>query len=145
MRVMVLVKATADSEAGTMPPTELLEEMGRYNEELAAAGVLKAGEGLHPSSAGKRVRFDGMARAVVDGPFPQVGELVAGFWLWEVKDMAEAVEWAKRCPNPMPDGGELELRPLFELADFGEAMTPELADQEERLRERVAADDGRGM
>ena len=137
MRVMVLVKATKDSEAGAMPPTELLEAMGRYNEELASAGILRSGEGLHPSSKGKRVAFDGPDRTVTDGPFPETRELVAGFWLWEVKDMAEAVEWAKRCPNPMPGPSEIEIRPLFEMADFGDALTPGLAEQENRLRERT--------
>ena len=138
MRVMVLVKATVDSEAGTMPTTELMEAMARYNEELAAAGVIKAGEGLRPSAEGKRVRFRGAAREVVDGPFPHAEELVAGFWLWEVRDVAEAIEWAKRCPEPMPGGGVLEIRPLYEAADFGELMTPELVGREERLRERLA-------
>lgn len=138
MRVMVLVKATKDSEAGAMPSAELLGAMGKYNEELANAGVLLAGEGLHPSSQGKRVAFDGPRRAVVDGPFPHTGELVAGFWLWKVKDMAEAVEWAKRCPNPMPGPSEIEIRPLFEAADFGDAMTPEVAEQERRIREKTA-------
>jgi hypothetical protein len=139
MRVMVLVKATADSEAGTMPSTELLEAMGKYNEALVEAGVMKDGEGLHPSSRGKRVVFDGASRTVVDGPFPQTSELVAGFWLWEVKDMAEAVEWVKRCPNPMLGPSEIEIRPVFESADFGAALTPELAEQEARLRERTAS------
>ena len=138
MRVMVLVKATTDSEAGTMPSTELMEAMGRFNEELAAAGVLLAGEGLHPSSKGKRVAFDGPDRKVVDGPFSQTGELVAGFWLWQVKDMDEAVAWVKRCPNPMPGPSEIEIRPLFEMADFGDAMTPDLRDGEERLRAKLA-------
>lgn len=138
MRVMVLVKATSDSEAGMLPSTELLEAMGRFNEELAAAGVLLAADGLHPSSKGKRVAFDGPARTVVDGPFAQTRELVAGFWLWQVRDMAEAVEWARRCPNPMPGPSEIEIRPLFEAADFGDALTPELAAQEDRLRERTA-------
>ncbi|MCG7363293.1 YciI family protein [Roseomonas sp. ACRSG] len=131
---MVLVKATQDSEAGTMPPPELLEAMGKYNEELAKAGILLAGEGLKPSSQGKRVAFDGADRTVTDGPFPATGELVAGFWLWEVKDMAEAVEWVRRCPNPMPGPSEIEIRPLFELEDFEDAMPPELAAQEEKLR-----------
>jgi hypothetical protein len=138
MRVMVLVKATEDSEAGTMPSTELLEAMGKYNEELAGAGILLAGEGLHPSAKGKRVAFDGPKRTVIDGPFAETGELVAGFWLWKVKDMAEAVEWAKRCPNPMPGPSEIEIRPLFEAADFGDALTPEMAEQEERIREKQA-------
>ena len=138
MRVMVLVKATTDSEAGAMPSRELLEAMGRYNEELGNAGILLAGEGLHPSSRGKRVAFDGASRTVVDGPFAATGELVAGFWLWQVKDMAEAVEWVKRCPNPMPGPSEIEIRPVFEAADFGDALTPELAEQENRLRERTS-------
>jgi hypothetical protein len=137
MRVMVLVKATTDSEAGLMPSTELLAAMGKYNEELAAAGVMLAGEGLKPSSQGKRVVFDGADRSVIDGPFAATGELVAGFWLWQVKDMAEAVEWVKRCPNPMPGPSEIEIRPVYEPADFGEALTPELAEQEERLRGRT--------
>ena len=138
MRVMVLVKATKESEAGVMPSTELLEAMGKYNEALIEAGILLAGEGLHPSSRGKRVAFDGDRRTVIDGPFSATGELVAGFWLWQVKDMAEAVEWVKRCPNPMPGPSEVEIRPLFEMADFGDAMTPELAEQEESQRQRTA-------
>jgi hypothetical protein len=137
MRVMVLVKATKDSEAGVMPSTELLEAMGKFNETLVNAGIMQAGEGLHPSSKGKRVVFDGASRTVVDGPFAATNELVAGFWIWQVKDMAEAVEWVKRCPNPMPGKSEIEIRPLFEAADFGDALTPELAEQEERLREKV--------
>jgi hypothetical protein len=137
MRVMVLVKATADSEAGTMPPAEMLEAMGRYNQELMAAGILKGGEGLHPSSRGKRVAFDGPSRTVVDGPFPQTSELVAGFWLWEVRDMAEAVDWVKRCPNPMPGPSEIEIRPLFEAADFGEALSPDLAEREAQMRQHL--------
>jgi hypothetical protein len=138
MRVMVLVKATEDSEAGVMPSTELLEAMGRYNEALAKAGVMLAGEGLKPSSQGKRVAFDGAGRAVTDGPFTETRELVAGFWLWEVKDMAEAVEWVKRCPNPMPGPSEIEIRPLYEIADFGDAVTPEVAALHDRSRERTA-------
>ena len=138
MRVMVMVKATKDSEAGIMPSTELLEAMGRYNEELVNAGVMLAGEGLHPSSKGKRVAFEGPSRTVIDGPFPETRELVAGFWLWQVKDMEEAVAWVRRCPNPMPGPSEIEIRPVFEAADFGEALTPEAAEQEERLRERLA-------
>ncbi|WP_428426098.1 YciI family protein [Pararhizobium sp.] len=138
MRVMVIVKATKDSEDGIMPSTELLEAMGKYNEELVNAGVMMAGEGLHPSVKGKRIAFDGPSRTVIDGPFAETRELIAGFWLWEVKDMAEAVEWAKRCPNPMPGPSELEIRKVFEAADFGEAFTPELAEQEERLREKAA-------
>jgi hypothetical protein len=138
MRVMVLVKATEDSEAGRMPTTELLEAMGKFNEELVNAGVMLAGEGLKPSSQGKRVAFDGPGRTVIDGPFAETRELVAGFWVWEVKDMAEAVAWVKRCPNPMPGPSEIEIRPVFEAADFGEALTSELADQEDRLREKAA-------
>ena len=135
MRVMVLVKATEDSEAGAMPSTELLEAMGNFNEELVNGGVLISGEGLHPSSRGKRVAFDGPGRTVSDGPFANTSELVAGFWIWEVQSMDEAVEWLKRCPNPMPGPSEIELRPVFEAADFGEALTPELAEQEDRMRE----------
>jgi hypothetical protein len=138
MRVMVLVKATSDSEAGLLPSTELLAAMGRYNEALADAGIMLAGEGLKPSSQGKRVAFDGPGRTIIDGPFAATGELVAGFWLWEVKDMAEALEWVKRCPNPMPGPSELEIRPVFEAADFGDALTPELAAQEDRIREKAA-------
>jgi hypothetical protein len=138
MRVMVLVKATRDSEAGIMPSTELLEAMGRYNEQLANAGILLAGEGLQPSSRGKRVAFDGANRSVIDGPFSETGELVAGFWLWKVKDMAEAVEWVKRCPNPMPGPSEIEIRPVFEMTDFGEALTPEVAELHQRTREKAA-------
>ena len=137
MRVMVLVKATEDSEAGLMPSTELLEAMGRFNEELVKAGIMLAGEGLKPSAQGKRVAFDGSARTVVDGPFAETRELVAGFWLWEVKDMAEAVEWVKRCPNPMPGPSEIEIRPLYEMADFGEALTPEVAELHARNREQL--------
>ena len=140
MRVVVLVKATADSEAGVMPSTELLEAMGRYNEELVEAGVMLSGEGLQPSSQGVRVAFDGPGRSVVKGPFAATGELVAGFWLWEVRDMDEAVEWVKRCPNPMNGPSEIEIRPVFEMEDFGEAVTPELAEQEKRLRDRLAED-----
>ena len=119
MRVMVLVKATAESEAGIMPSTELLEAMGKYNEELVNAGILLAGEGLHPSVRGKRIAFDGPCRTVIDGPFAETKELVAGFWLWEVKDMTEAVEWVQRCPNPMPGPSEIEIRRVFEAAYFG--------------------------
>ena len=139
MRVMVLVKATKDSEAGAMPSTEMFEAMGKFNEELAKAGIIQAGEGLHPSAKGKRVAFDGPSRTVIDGFFSETGELVAGFWLWKVKDMAEAVEWVKRCPNPMPGPSEIEIRPLYEAADFGDAMTPELTDRENRLRENLAS------
>lgn len=138
MRVMVLVKATKDSEAGIMPSTEMFEAMGRFNEELAKAGIIQAGEGLKPSSHGKRVAFDGASRSVSDGPFAQTSELVAGFWLWQVKDMDEAVAWVKRCPNPMPGPSEIEIRPLYEMEDFGETLTPELAEQEERLRKDLS-------
>ena len=138
MRVMVLVKATKDSEAGIMPSPELFEAMGRFNQELMEAGILQEGEGLKPSSEGKRIAFDGPDRTVSDGPFSETGELVAGFWLWEVEDMDEAVEWVKRCPNPMPGSSEIEIRPLYELADFADAIPPELADAEERMREELA-------
>ncbi|GEP02333.1 YciI family protein [Methylobacterium oxalidis] len=138
MRVMVLVKATKDSEAGMTPSRELLEAMGRFNEDLVDAGIMLAGEGLHPSATGKRVAFDGPSRTVIDGPFAETGELVAGFWLWQVRDMDEALEWVKRCPNPMPGPSEIEIRPVFEAADFGDAMTPEVAAQEDRLREKMA-------
>ena len=138
MRVIVLVKATKDSEAGVMPSTELLEAMGKFNEELVNAGVMLAGEGLKPSAEGKRVAFDGPGRTVIDGPFAETRELVAGFWLWEVEDMAEAVAWVKRCPNPMPGPSEIEIRPVFEAADFGEALTPEIADLENETREKLA-------
>jgi len=138
MRVMVIVKATADSEAGMMPSTELLEAMGKYNEELVNAGIMLSGEGLHPSSKGRRIAFDGPSRVVTDGPFAETKELVAGFWIWQVNDMAEAVEWAKRCPNPMPGPSELEIRQIFSAEDFGEAMTPELHAQEDRMRDKLA-------
>jgi hypothetical protein len=138
MRVMVLVKATPDSEAGLMPSTEMFAAMGRFNDELVDAGILQAGEGLKPSREGKRVAFDGASRTVIDGPFPATRELVAGFWLWQVKDMAEAVAWVKRCPNPMPSPSEIEIRPLFEAADFGDAFTQELAEHEERMRDKTA-------
>jgi hypothetical protein len=142
MRVMVIVKATEDSEAGLMPSTELIEAMGRFNEELVNAGIMQAGEGLKPSSHGKRIAFEGPNRTVTDGPFAATNELVAGFWIWEVKNMDEAVAWVKRCPNPMPGPSEIEIRPVVEAADFGEAFTPELQEQEERLRERVASRGG---
>ena len=138
MRVMVMVKATADSEAGAMPSTELLEAMGKYNEELVGAGIMLAGEGLKPSSQGKRVAFEGPSRKVIDGPFAETRELVAGYWLWEVKDMAEAVEWVKRCPNPMPGPSEIEIRPIYELSDFSEALTPEVEELHERTRDKLA-------
>ena len=139
MRVLVMVKATRNSEAGIMPSTKLLEDMGRYNEELTKAGIVLAGEGLHPSSKGVRMRFDGTKRSVVDGPFAETQELVAGFWLWQVRSMDEAIEWLRRCPNPHDEPCEVEIRPLFEADDFGEAFTPELREQEERLRAQMAA------
>ena len=134
MRVMVMVKATKDSEAGKMPPTELLEAMGKFNEELVKAGVMLAGDGLHPSAKGKRVRFSGKDRTVIDGPFAETKELVAGYWLWQVKSMEEAVEWVRRCPNPMAGESEIEIRRVFDADDFGAEFTPELRAQEERLR-----------
>jgi hypothetical protein len=138
MRVMVIVKATADSENGVMPTTEELTAMGQFNEELVKAGVMLAGEGLHPSVKGKRIRFSGKDRTVIDGPFAETKELIAGFWLWQVKDMDEAVAWARRCPNPMRGESELEIRPVFEAEDFGAELTPELREQEERLRAQGA-------
>jgi hypothetical protein len=138
MRVLVIVKATRDSEAGAMPDQKLLTDMGKFNEELVKAGVMLAGEGLHPSSRGKRVEFSGNKRTVVDGPFSEAKELVAGFWIWQVSSMEEAVEWVKRCPNPHPGESTIEIRPVFEAEDFGEALTPELANQEARLREQLA-------
>ena len=138
MRFMVMVKATADSEAGVMPSTELLEAMGRYNEELAKAGVMLAGEGLHPSSKGARVRFDGASRTVLDGPFAETKELVAGFWILQCKSLEECIEWVKRAPNPMPGESEIEIRQVFEADDFGEELTPELREHEARLREQIA-------
>ncbi|HEX7127027.1 MAG TPA: YciI family protein [Thermodesulfobacteriota bacterium] len=138
MRVMVMVKATKNSEAGVMPSETLLAEMGRFNEELVKAGVMLAGEGLHPSRKGKRVRFSGGKRTVVDGPFAETKELVAGYWIWQVKSMEEAVEWVRRCPDPMPgEDSEIEIRPIYEAEDFGDAFTPELRAQEERLRAEV--------
>jgi len=138
MRVMVLVKATKDSEAGVMPGEALLTAMGKFNEELAKAGIMLAGEGLKPSSAGARVRFSGSKRAVIDGPFAETKELVAGFWIWQVKSMAEAIEWLKRCPNPHPGECEVEIRPVFEAADFGAEFTPELQAQEERIKQDIS-------
>lgn len=137
MRVMVIVKANKDSEAGVLPSERLLTEMGKYNEELVKAGIMLAGEGLQPSSKGVRVRFDADKRFVTDGPFAETKELIAGYWLWQVKSMEEAIAWIKRCPNPMEDGGEVEIRPLFEMEDFGAEMTPELREQEERLRAQL--------
>lgn len=141
MRVMVMVKASPSSEAGVMPSEQLLADMGRFNEELVRAGVMLAGEGLHPTSKGARVRFSGKQRTVVDGPFAETKELVAGYWLWQVRSMEEAIEWARRCPNPMPEDSELEIRPVFEEEDFGAEFTPELREQERRLREQIAARD----
>jgi hypothetical protein len=138
MRVMVLVKATADSEAGALPSTELLEAMGSYNEELVKAGILLSGDGLKPSAVGKRVAFDGPARLVIDGPFTETKELVAGFWLWQVKDMEEAIEWVKRCPNPMPGPSEIEIRPVYELSDFGDAIPEKVLEMESKLRPDTA-------
>ena len=134
MRFMVMVKATEESEAGVMPSEELLTEMGKYNEELVKAGVMLAGEGLHPSSKGARVRFSGKERTVIDGPFTETKELVAGFWLIQVKSKEEAIEWVKRCPNPMDGESEIEIRQVFEAEDFGDELTPELREQEERIR-----------
>jgi hypothetical protein len=131
---MVMVKANEDSEAGVLPSTELLSAMGKYNEELVKAGVMLAGEGIHPSSKGVRIQFSGDQRSVIDGPFTETKELIAGYWLWQVRDMDEAIEWAKRCPNPTGAESVLELRPVFEAEDFGENLTPELREQEERLR-----------
>jgi hypothetical protein len=136
---MVLVKATKESEAGEMPTEKALTEMGKYNEELVKAGIILAGEGLHPSSKAARVRFSGTSRTVVDGPFSETKELVAGFWLWQVKSMEEAIEWVKRCPNPMNSDSEIEIRRVFDADDFGPALTPELRAQEERLRAESAA------
>src|SRR5215216_3740017 len=137
MRVMVIVKASPESEAGEMPSEQLLTEMGAYNEELVKAGIMLAGEGLHPSSRGKRIAFSGAKRTVIDGPFAETKELIAGFWLWQVKSMDEAVEWARRCPNPMMSDSELEIRPVFEAEDFGAEFTPELREQEDRLRAQM--------
>src|SRR5688572_19133442 len=138
MRVMVIVKANKDSEAGAMPSEKILADMGNFNEELVKAGVMLAGEGLHPSSKGKRVKFSGRERIVTDGPFAETRELVAGFWLWRVKSIDEAVEWVKRCPNPFPDQeSEIEIRPVFETEDFGAEWTPELREQEDRLRSQI--------
>ncbi len=140
MRFMVMVKANKDSEAGVMPSEELLTAMGKYNEELVKAGIMLAGEGLQPSSKGKRVRFSGDRRTVIDGPFAETKELIAGFWLWQVKSLDEAIEWVKRCPNPFPGAeSEIEIRQVFEAEDFGPELTPELREQEERLRAEMAA------
>ena len=139
MRVMVIVKATKESEAGALPDERLLTEMGNYNEELVKAGIMVAGEGLHPSSKGKRVRFSGTSRTVVDGPFAETKELIAGYWVWQVKSMDEAVEWLKKCPNPHNEESEVEIRPVFEADDFGAEFTPELREQEQRLRDEMEA------
>lgn len=141
MRFMVMVKATQDSEAGAPPTQELLEAMMAYNEELVKAGIMKGGDGLQPSAKGARVQFDGAKRAVVDGPFAETKELVAGYWLWECASLDEAIAWVKRCPNPMPGPSEIEIRPLFELADFGEIVTPETAAQWDRLKAEVGGQD----
>ena len=137
MRFMIIVKATKDSEAGVMPSEELLTAMGKYNEELANAGVMVAGEGLHPSSNGARVRFSGDQRTVIDGPFAETKELIAGFWIFNVKSKEEAIEWVKKCPNPMPGESEIEIRQIFEAEDFGAEFTPELREQEERIRQQI--------
>ncbi|TMJ25110.1 MAG: YciI family protein [Alphaproteobacteria bacterium] len=137
MKVMVLVKASTDSEAGMLPSTQLLEEMGKFNEELAKAGVLLAGEGLHPSSKGARVKFSGKERTVTQGPFTETKELIAGFWLWQVSSLEEAIAWVKRCPNPQTEETEIEIRQVFAPEDFGAALTPELRQREERLRDKT--------
>jgi hypothetical protein len=136
MRVMVIVKASKASEAGQMPDEKMLTDMGRFNEELVNAGIMLAGEGLHPTSRAKRIRFSGSNRTVIDGPFPETKELIAGFWIWKVNSMDEAIEWARRCPNPHVDDSELEIRQIFEEEDFGAEFTPELREQERRIREK---------
>src|SRR5215831_2633652 len=138
MRVMVIVKATNDSEAGVMPSKELVTAMGNYNEELVKAGIMLAGDGLKPSSQGKRVRFSGSTRTVIDGPFAETKELVAGYWIWQVRSMEEAVEWLKRCPNPMPGESDVEVRPVYELTEFGENLSPEAKERDARLRNEIA-------
>ena len=142
MRVMVIIKANEDSEAGVMPSEQLLTEMGAFNEELVKAGVMLDGDGLKPSSAGARVRFSGSQRTVIDGPFVETKELIAGYWIWQVESLEEAIEWVKRCPNPMAGESEVEIRPIFEAEDFGEQFTPELREQEERLRAQLSARQG---
>jgi hypothetical protein len=142
MRVMVIIKANEDSEAGVMPSEQLLTEMGTFNEELVKAGVMLDGDGLKPSSAGARVRFSGSQRTVIDGPFVETKELIAGYWIWQVESLDEAIEWVKRCPNPMSGESEVEIRPIFEAEDFGEQFTPELREQEERLRAQLSARQG---
>ncbi len=138
MRVMVIIKATAESEAGVMPSQQLLSAMGQYNEQLVKAGIMLAGDGLHPSSKGVRVQFAGKQRNVIDGPFAETKELIAGYWVWQVRDMDEAIEWVRRCPNPMPGDSEIEIRRIFEAEDFGAEFTPELRAQEERARAEAA-------
>jgi len=142
MRVMVIIKANEDSEAGVMPSEQLLTEMGAFNEELVKAGVMLDGDGLKPSSEGARVRFSGSQRTVIDGPFVETKELIAGYWIWKVDSLDEAIEWVKRCPNPMGVESEIEIRPIFEAEDFGEQFTPELREQEERLRAQLSAQQG---
>ena len=144
MKFMVMVKATPESEAGEMPSEQMLADMGRYNEELVKAGVMLAGEGLHPSSKGARVRFSGKERTVIDGPFAETKELVAGFWLWRCASLQEAIDWVKRCPNPMVSESEIEIRQVFEAEDFGAEFTPELREQEERLRAEIEAQQKKG-
>ena len=139
MRFMIIVKASKSSEAGVLPSTELMTEMGKFNEELVKAGVMLAGEGLHPTSKGARIRFSGSERTVIEGPFDLSNDLIAGFWLWQVKSKEEAIEWVKRCPKPHPEDCEIEIRQLFEAEDFGAELTPELKEQEERLRAQTAA------
>lgn len=139
MRFMIMIKANAESEAGVMPSEKILSEMGKFNEELVKAGVMLAGEGLHPSSKGARVKFSGSQRRVIDGPFTETKELIAGFWLWQVKSLAEAIEWVKRCPNPFDGESEIEIRQVFEADDFGAEFTPELRAQEEKLRAEIAS------
>ncbi len=138
MRVVVFVKATEDSEQGRLPSTEMLEAMGKYNEELVSAGVMVGADGLKPSSQGKRIAFDGPSRTIIDGPFAETRELVAGYWIWEVKDMDEALAWAKRCPNPMPGPSELEIRPVYGMEDFAENLTPEVTELHDRTRNKLA-------
>ncbi len=137
MRVMVIVKATPESEAGVMPSEQLLTDMGKFNEELVKAGIMLAGDGLHPTSKAKRVHFDGKSRTVTDGPFAEAKELIAGFWIWQVKSIEEAVEWVKRCPNPMTSKSDIDIRPIFSTEDFGEALTPELREQEQKLATEI--------
>jgi hypothetical protein len=143
MKFMVMVKASKWSESGAMPNEKLLADMGKFNEELVKAGIMLAGEGLHPSSKGARVKFSGKNRTVIDGPFAETKELVAGFWIWQVKSLQEAIEWVKRCPNPMPDDSEIEIRQIFAAEDFGAEFTPELREQEERLRKQIATKEGK--